>query len=577
MNDELGTPLRFEPPDDGPWEFDASHFDAALPRYGAELFVEGFCRGQAESFEAVGIPMKGVRVELVHGLPYVQLVPLVGKASDAYRKPPPRWVLRLLSALHPTLRRRTRRMQSWIASRGWREDLRRWDEELKPGLIARLRELEATELECLANAELVAHVRQCDRAVIDDLVAHFFTNPATMLPVGLFLHRTLAWTECKPVEALALLEDAASRQQEAGPLEAWARAARGEPTVRHLLADSSIDAETRLATLCEHDVVGETTRAWYRTVAHRQITTGSVANPIGIEVPELLVNQLQHALDGERSSRQPVDVNAVRDRVPREHRERFDELLQEARLVYRLRDERSGLLDAWVFGLLRRALLEVGTRLVAAGRLHEREHVVDLETTELAPLLESAEGPGADEVAARVTARCALRVDLAPPILGADRPPPPPPAHLFGGAMADVLAAVMTYRELMEADAPPSQQPEPEVLEGLPASGGRYTGTARICTTREDFAEVRQGDILVARATMPAYNVLLPILGGIVTDRGGTLSHAAIVSREYGLPCVVGTRTATSRIRSGDTITVDGDAGRVLLEAPARPRLENAS
>jgi pyruvate,water dikinase len=83
--------------------------------------------------------------------------------------------------------------------------------------------------------------------------------------------------------------------------------------------------------------------------------------------------------------------------------------------------------------------------------------------------------------------------------------------------------------------------------------------------TPSDFSKVAQGDVLVARITTPAYNVLLPLLGAVVTDRGGLLSHPAIVSREYGIPGVVGTREATGRIADGVRVRVDGDAGEVTV------------
>jgi pyruvate,water dikinase len=124
----------------------------------------------------------------------------------------------------------------------------------------------------------------------------------------------------------------------------------------------------------------------------------------------------------------------------------------------------------------------------------------------------------------------------------------------------------------MENSAPEPEAPKKDVLEGLAASGGKYTGTARICTDPSHFALGQPGDVLIARATMPSYNVLLPIVGAVVTDRGGALCHAAIVSREYGLPCVVGTRDATRRIEDGDVVTVDGDTGRVEITQKAMER-----
>jgi phosphoenolpyruvate synthase/pyruvate phosphate dikinase len=103
------------------------------------------------------------------------------------------------------------------------------------------------------------------------------------------------------------------------------------------------------------------------------------------------------------------------------------------------------------------------------------------------------------------------------------------------------------------------------MVTGLAACAGRAEGIARIVVRPDQFGKVHKGDILVAATTCPSYNVLLPILGGIVTDRGGLLSHAAIVAREYGLPAVVGSRDATRKIPDGARVRVDGRAGTVEL------------
>jgi pyruvate,water dikinase len=104
-----------------------------------------------------------------------------------------------------------------------------------------------------------------------------------------------------------------------------------------------------------------------------------------------------------------------------------------------------------------------------------------------------------------------------------------------------------------------------EVIRGLAASGGVYEGPARRVAGPSEFGRIVKGDILVTESTTEAFNILLPLLGAIVTDNGGLLSHSAIVAREYGIPGVVGTREATERIRDGVRIRVDGDAGEVTV------------
>ncbi len=103
------------------------------------------------------------------------------------------------------------------------------------------------------------------------------------------------------------------------------------------------------------------------------------------------------------------------------------------------------------------------------------------------------------------------------------------------------------------------------MLRGLAASGGVYEGVARRVGGPEEFDRIVEGDVLVTESTTEAFNILLPLLGAIVTDAGGLLSHSAIVSREYGIPGVVGTRDATQLIPDGAQVRVDGDAGEVTV------------
>ncbi len=97
--------------------------------------------------------------------------------------------------------------------------------------------------------------------------------------------------------------------------------------------------------------------------------------------------------------------------------------------------------------------------------------------------------------------------------------------------------------------AAPRRSTKANRLRGLAASGGVYEGPARRVSGPADFDRIKHGDVLVTEATTEAFNVLLPLLGAIVTDSGGLLSHSAIVAREYGIPGVVGTRNATAAHR----------------------------
>ncbi|MDQ6837975.1 MAG: PEP-utilizing enzyme, partial [Actinomycetota bacterium] len=102
-------------------------------------------------------------------------------------------------------------------------------------------------------------------------------------------------------------------------------------------------------------------------------------------------------------------------------------------------------------------------------------------------------------------------------------------------------------------------------VRGVAASPGLYEGRARLVHGAAGIGGIRDGDVLVTETTSPAFNIVLPLIGAIVTDRGGMLSHAAIVAREYGIPAVVGTGDATTRIADGTRVRVDGSSGEVVV------------
>jgi pyruvate,water dikinase len=102
-------------------------------------------------------------------------------------------------------------------------------------------------------------------------------------------------------------------------------------------------------------------------------------------------------------------------------------------------------------------------------------------------------------------------------------------------------------------------------LRGTAASGGSVTGRARVCRSLDEIGRVEKGDILVTVATDPAWTTVFSIIGGVVVETGGVVSHAVMISREYGIPCVANLTRACDLIPEGRTITVDGSNGRVLI------------
>ena len=107
--------------------------------------------------------------------------------------------------------------------------------------------------------------------------------------------------------------------------------------------------------------------------------------------------------------------------------------------------------------------------------------------------------------------------------------------------------------------------PDPDEVVGVAASSGVVEGTARVLFDVAEIAELREGEILVVPVTAPSWAPVFAKIKAAVSDIGGSMSHAAIVAREYGMPAVVGCGDATKRIRTGDRVRVDGDRGTVRV------------
>jgi len=114
-------------------------------------------------------------------------------------------------------------------------------------------------------------------------------------------------------------------------------------------------------------------------------------------------------------------------------------------------------------------------------------------------------------------------------------------------------------------DAPVERAEVGAVLTGLPGCPGTATGPARVITDPADPAALNPGDVLVAPLTDPSWTPLFVPAAAVIVDVGATMSHAVIVSRELGIPCVVSVTDATRRLTDGAIVTVDGSAGTVTV------------
>ena len=100
-------------------------------------------------------------------------------------------------------------------------------------------------------------------------------------------------------------------------------------------------------------------------------------------------------------------------------------------------------------------------------------------------------------------------------------------------------------------------------VKATPGGHGRYTGPCKVIKAFSEVSRLQPGDILVTVSTDIGWSPVFPLLGGVVTELGGLISHGAVVAREYGLPCVVSAKGATSMFKDGEVLEIDGTEGTV--------------
>jgi phosphohistidine swiveling domain-containing protein len=245
---------------------------------------------------------------------------------------------------------------------------------------------------------------------------------------------------------------------------------------------------------------------------------------------------------------------AVMEGVEGESRERLAAALQMSLNMNPLTPDHHFYVDQGTNARLRVVAIAIGRKLVEAGALADPEDVVFLRYNELRRLMAD---PGAFDAQELVSDRRDEREDAF------ERRPP----SWLGTATQEALdfpyAGLWGFPDRFYAGEPSATGE----IKGLAASPGVVEGPARFVSSLDEFDQVQEGEILVCRMTNPAWVVLFTKITGLVTEAGGTVSHPAVVAREFGIPAVVGTGNAGERIKTGDRVRVNGATGVVEILA----------
>jgi len=384
----------------------------------------------------------------------------------------------------------------------------RIESELIPGMIAEADALAAVQFTDLADADLAREItrrrevyEKWKRIYWDDFIpfAHGFRL------FGQIYNRMLKPDD--PYEFTGLLASA--------PLVSVERNRRMQELAEMLAEDPSLAAALRTGRANAHTTFKKRLDAFREDFASPVLGSSSDAGAGG-DLERLLLRMAESPRPARRKrtrNRSQMEREFLHA-FPRERRRFARELLDLARISYKLRDDDNIYLGR-LEGQLMRALH------TAAGRSHK--------IARLTPVVEDA-----DEIA-----RALVEPDHVP------RP----------ASRAEPTRA----REVIR----------PRQLLGQPAGPGVATGPARVLHTRDDLFRFSRGEVLVCDAIDPNMTFVVPMSAAVVERRGGMLIHGAIIAREYGLPCVTGIPDAAAWIETGDRVTVDGYLGIVTIERPA--------
>jgi pyruvate,water dikinase len=280
---------------------------------------------------------------------------------------------------------------------------------------------------------------------------------------------------------------------------------------------------------------------------------------------------------GEDIVRKTEELKAERKRISDEYRallgsdeERtaFDQMLGLCHHVFPYVEDHKFYCEHWFTTRFNAKIREFGDLLVKCKILKDREDIFQLNRSEVEDALVDAMLAWAAGSEPRGAARWQPLIERRRDILAkfAEWDPPvaigPMPEHLEDPAV-QMLWGITS--ETLDLWSLPPDEVSANQLHGFAASPGVVEGIARVLKNVNDIGQVREGDILVSPVTTPSWGPVFPKIKAAVSDIGGTMSHAAIVAREYGMPAVVGTGRATKQIVTGQRIRVDGDNGIVTI------------
>ena len=463
------------------------------------------------------------------------------------------------------------------AMRPFIEDFDGWWSAAKERMMGYYKELKALDLDTCTENELWWHFHDCMDTLVRMWEVHFDGMYSSNFAWVLFEELCKEWwgmTDSSPeFQKLMIGFDHKMFQ---GDKRLWQF---GQDAMKAGLADIFLTTEAReVIPKLEQTEAG---RKWLKSLREfldedgwRMERLAEVNEPTWIEDPTPAIANIKafiakggdFVLDEvrERAAKEREEaVAAIMQRVPEEQKEWFLALLRLAQKVGTFMEEHTYYCEFYCFALIRRALLAIGRRWVKAGTVDNVDDIFFFSQEEIESHIFAPEFWDLRYIAERRRKEWEEWLKIPPTEI-------PPVSTTWDtpeeSLMNDVMASmdpIVTKNVIGEL---PEVRPELKAdVYGTRGSHGVAEGVARVIMSLEQLHEVQPGEILIAPNTAPSWTPVFALIKGVVIDRGGMLSHAAIVGREYGIPAVVNTFDATAKIKTGDLIKVNGSEGTVYV------------
>ena len=559
LDDVEPVPIALDIPEEGFWELSSKDFQRPVTPLTTDLYYPAGIASMKNFCEEFGILLDGMVIHDIGGHPYVRVIPPGGKDGPT----PPAFIMKLLFRLVPALRAKRKVARQVLEENRVQKSVDRWFETDRPSMVERFESFRSRDLACCSDNELLALLDEMRGWVREAFDSHFRTIPSHYLSIFdlyHFVEEHLGW----PTEKVGHLISGISDETSNGVrlidrMSRLATEALGRPPsdVDELesLARGNAAFEGLYREFIEHHGLV------IRSYDLDSITEGESRTMVLQQV----VDTARSGYDGEKVA---AAIDARREELWREAEESIatgqKEELRQIRAALDvgmpIRDD-TGLFILRSMGAVRMVALELGRRLAERSLIERREHIFYLKIAEIVEGVRSGR-EWHDLIRRRRGERKWAEMNPGPRSYGKN-PGDPPPMEVLPPALRRITGGMIW---LMERDSPPDVPADEEGgINGVAASAGIATGRIRVIHDTAEFGSLEPGDILVCAVTTPAWAGVFPVIGGVITDFGGILSHPAILAREFGVPAVVGTGSATSVLKDGDLVRVDGGTGRVEI------------